>query len=123
MADIITPDIKEIIQANPLALATVCPDGRPNVIAVASVKVVSSNQIVITDNYMGVTNVNIQKNPSVCLALWSKDEEFGYKLVGKAEYLTSGKWLHFVKSQPGNICMPAKGAILVTVEKISKLAG
>ncbi len=37
----ITPEIKKVIEENPLAFATVDYDGNPNVIGVAYVKVVS----------------------------------------------------------------------------------
>ena len=44
-------EIKQMIEENALAFATINPDGKPNVIGVACVKVVSKNQIIITDNF------------------------------------------------------------------------
>ena len=58
-------DIKKLIEENPIALATVCSDGNPNVIPVAFVKVVSEKEIVITDNFMKQTRENLQKNKNV----------------------------------------------------------
>ncbi|KKT71376.1 MAG: hypothetical protein UX09_C0019G0012 [Candidatus Uhrbacteria bacterium GW2011_GWE2_45_35] len=52
----ITPEIQKIIEENPVAFATVDSAGRPNVIGVAFVKVVSPNQILVTDNYLYETN-------------------------------------------------------------------
>ena len=48
----ISKDAKKIIEENPVAFATVGDVGKPNVIGVAFVKVVSKNQVLITDNYM-----------------------------------------------------------------------
>lgn len=63
-------DIKKLIEENPVALATVCSDGNPNVIPIAFAKVVSDNEIVITDNFMIQTRENLQSNKKclfVCL--------------------------------------------------------
>jgi len=117
----INSEVKKLIEENPLALATVDEAGKPNVIGVAYVKVVSKNQILITDNYMKQTKENLEKNNNVCLAVWDKDWD-GYKLVGTAEYFTRGKWKEFVEKMPENKGLPAKGAILVTVSKLIKLA-
>lgn len=116
----ITSKIKQIIESNLVALATVDYENRPNVIAVGCVKVVSENQIVITDNFMEETSENIKKNNWVCLAVWDKDEN-GYKINGDAEYYSSGEWLDFVKNLPENKSYPAKGAIVVDVLDIVEL--
>jgi predicted pyridoxine 5'-phosphate oxidase superfamily flavin-nucleotide-binding protein len=93
------------------------PDGKPNAIGVAYVKVVSDSEMVITDNYMNQTPIDIQNNKNVCLLVWDKEMK-GYKMIGQAEYLSSGKWSDFVKALPENNGLPAKGAILVKVENI-----
>ena len=116
----ITPEIKKIIEENPLAFATVDCDGNPNVIGVAYVKVVSNNHILITDNYMKQTKENLEKNNNVCCAVWNKNWK-GYKLVGKAEYFAIDKWKKFAEEMPENKGLPAKGAILVTISKLMKL--
>ena len=110
-------EIKNIIENNPVSVATVMPDGRPNVIIIDGVKVVSDTEIVVTDNYMNQTPKDILNNKNVCVLVWEGDLK-GYKMIGQAEYLTSGKWLEFVKNLPNNAPHPAKGAILITVEKI-----
>ena len=115
----ITAHAKKMIEENPMSLATVGA-GKPNVIVVACVKVVSKNQILITDNFMKQTKKNIAKNPNVCIAVWDKNWK-GYKINGKARYFSSGKWKEFVQGMKESKSMPAKGAILVTVSKIVKL--
>jgi len=116
----ITDEAKRIIEENPVAFATVDSNNKPNVIGVAYVKVVSQNQVIITDNYMKQTKENLEKNNNICLAVWDKDWN-GYKLIGTAEYFTQGEWEEFIEKMPENKGLPAKGAILVTVSKLIKL--
>lgn len=117
---IINKEAKKIIEENPVAVATITKHNKPNVIAVACVKVISKNQVLITDNFMKQTKKDLKKNNKVCLAAWNSKWK-GYKLIGKAKYNSSGKWLNFVKKMKENKGLPAKGAILVTVSKIIKL--
>ena len=120
MVVVINSKIKSIIENNPLALATVNANNTPNVIGVACVKVISKDQILITDNFMKQTRKNILTNPSVCTAVWDKEWN-GYKLIGKATYHTTGKWKNKIKSIPENNGLAAKGAIVVKISKIIKL--
>jgi len=116
----INSEIKKFIEENPLAFATLDDAGKPNVIGVAYVKVVSKNQILVTDNYMRQTKENLEKNNNVCLAVWDKEWN-GVKLVGTTEYFASGKWKTFIEKIPENKGLPTKGAFLVTVSKLIKL--
>lgn len=116
----LTNEIKKIIEENAVAFATVDGDNKPNVIGVACVKVVSENQVLITDNYMKQTKENLEKNNNVCLAVWDKDWN-GYKLIGTAEYFTEGERKEFIEQISENKDLPAKGAILVTISKLIKL--
>jgi predicted pyridoxine 5'-phosphate oxidase superfamily flavin-nucleotide-binding protein len=108
--------IKSLIEKNPVALATVM-NGRPNMIGVAFVKVVSGKELIITDNYMNQTVKDIKADNNICLIVWDKNLK-GYKLIGQAKYFVSGKWKKFVESLKENKGLPAKGAILVKVKKI-----
>ncbi len=110
-------EIKNVIEGNPVALATIIGEDKPNVIGVAYIKVVSDHEIVVTDNYMNQTVKDITENKNVCLIVWDKDLK-GYKLVGEAEYYTDGEWKKFVEQIEENKGLPAKGAILVKVSKI-----
>ncbi len=114
------PTIKKIIETNPLAFSTLISKEKPNVIAVACAKVVSDDEILITDNYMKQTKENLMKNNNVCLAVWDKNWK-GYKLIGQAKYYSSGKWKKFVEEMKENKGLPAKGALLIKVLKIIPL--
>lgn len=121
----ISEQLKKMIEENALSFGTINESGNPHCIAVGFVKVVSKDQILVTDNYMAETRKNIHKTPSVALAVWNKDwkeSSVGYELRGTAEYFTSGKWYEIVKKIPENEGEPCKGAILITINKIKKLA-
>jgi predicted pyridoxine 5'-phosphate oxidase superfamily flavin-nucleotide-binding protein len=115
----INPQIKRIIEHNPVAFSTSDKKGNPHVIAVAA-KVVSLNQILVTDNYMFTTLKNLKNNQNIALAVWDKKWN-GYRLKGKAKYFKSGKWHLFAKKLKENKGYPCKGAILVKISEIRKL--
>jgi predicted pyridoxine 5'-phosphate oxidase superfamily flavin-nucleotide-binding protein len=121
----INEGMKKMIEENALGLATAGKSGNPHNIAVGYVRVVSKNQLLITNNYLVETMENIGKNPNVSLAVWAKEWKkscIGYELKGKAEYFTDGKWVDMIKKLPVNKGEPCKGAILVTINKIKVLA-
>ncbi|MDD5251747.1 MAG: pyridoxamine 5'-phosphate oxidase family protein [Patescibacteria group bacterium] len=110
-------EIQALIESNPVALATVTAENKPNVIGVAFVKVVSENQVLVTDNYMNQTLKDLAGNNNVCLLVWDKELK-GCKLIGQAEYHADGEWKKFVEQMEDNKGLPAKGAILISVSKI-----
>lgn len=114
--------IKKIIENNDLALATINSSNSPNVVFVCCAKVVSKNQILITDNYMNKTKQNILVNKKIAIAVSDVKLEKGYQLKGTASYFSSGKWLKAVKELKENKDFPAKGAVLITVKEIILLA-
>jgi predicted pyridoxine 5'-phosphate oxidase superfamily flavin-nucleotide-binding protein len=65
----INEELKNLIENNALALASVDQENNPHCIAVAYVKVVSNNQILITDAHIIETTKNIKRNPKVSLVV------------------------------------------------------
>ncbi len=116
----INEDAKKIIEENPVALATINKEGNPHCIAVAFVKV-KDDKVIITNNYMTNTIKNINRNNNVSLAVWNKDWK-GYQINGKAEYFEKGEWHDFVKAIEENKEEACRGAIVVEVNKIKRLA-
>ena len=120
----INEGMKNIIENNALGLATIDKNGNPHNIAVSFVKVVSKDELVITNNYLEETIENIKINPNVSLVVWYRNWEencIGYELRGKAQYSVDGKWIEFIKKIPVNKNEPCRGAILVKVNKIKIL--
>lgn len=120
----INEKLKRMIEENALAFATADKNGNPHCIAVGYVKVVSKNQVLITNNCMIKTIRNIQKNPNISLAVWNKDWRencIGYELNGTAQYFTRGRWYNIIKQIPENKGEPCKGAVLVKINKVKRL--
>lgn len=120
----INEELKNLIESNPLGFASADRDGNPHCIAVAYVKAVSENQILVTDAHIITTVKNIKNNPRVCLVVWNKEWEndcFGYVLKGTAEYFTEGKWFDEVSKIAENEDLEFKGAILVTIDKLKRI--
>jgi len=118
-------ELKSLIENNVLTLTTVDKEQSPHSIAVAYVKVVDNDKILVSDNYMKETIENLKINNNVSLLLWNENWKkncFSFELKGKAQYFTSGKWREEVKKIQENRGNPAKGAVLVTILKIKKLA-
>jgi len=115
---LITPEIKNLVETESVAIATVMKQGTPNVIGVAFVKVID-DKLIVTDNFMNQTIEDIKNNSRVATIVWDKDME-GYKLLGEATYFDSGKWVEFVKDMPENKDMPAKGALVIKVDRVIK---
>jgi len=124
---IINEELKNLIESNPLGLASVSDDNTPHCIAVACVKVVSENQILITDAHIIQTIKNIKNNSRVAVVVWNKDWEksdedcYGYACEGTAEHFTEGKWVERVAEIAENEGLEYKGAILVTLDKFKRI--
>jgi predicted pyridoxine 5'-phosphate oxidase superfamily flavin-nucleotide-binding protein len=121
----ITKEMKKLIEDNALALATVDDKGNPHNIALGYVKVVSKDKLLVTVDFVVQTIKYIKKNPNVAIAVWNKEWKkkcIGYELKGNAKYFSKGKWAEFVKKMPENKGLKCRGAILVRINKIKRLA-
>lgn len=121
----IDPVIQNLIEKSIIAFATVDKNNSPNVIAIACCKVVSYDQVLISDNYMNKTRINLKFNQRVSLSFWTPEDNNnnqGYQLKGIAKVFTSGKWKKIVDNDPNNSGLAHKAAILVTVTEIWDLA-
>lgn len=117
-------ELKKLIEDNALALASINEHGNPHCIAVAFAKVVSEDEILITNNFIVETEKNILKNPNVALTVWNKEWKekcMGYELTGNGSYFTEGKWYDMIKEMPENKEYPCKGAFVIKITKIKKL--
>jgi predicted pyridoxine 5'-phosphate oxidase superfamily flavin-nucleotide-binding protein len=115
----ITEEIKQMIEENPVAVSTITNNNKPYTIAVAFVKI-KDDKIIITNNHMKKTIENLKQNSNISLAVWNSKWE-GYQINGLAEYFEQGEWLEFVKSLEENKEEPCKGAIVINVNDIKEL--
>ena len=117
----IDSDVKKIIENNIIAFSTINKSNKPNVIAIAYAKVISNNQILVTDNFMKQTKENLVLNNNICLAVWDKNWN-GYKISGTAQYFIDGQWKKYIENMSKNKGLPTKGAILINISELNKLS-
>jgi len=108
--------ISQEIEGQLAALCTVINNSIPNSIVVEIHKVLEDNKILLTDNYMNQTVLDIKGNPNTTLLVWN--DKGSKKFVGKSEYLKDGKYYDIVKELPYNKGFPCKGVVVLTVEKV-----
>lgn len=118
---------KELIENNPMHIATVSSDNKPNLAVVADVRVIEENKIIISHNEMVNTPKNILTNRNVVLTSFNEKWE-GLRMTGVADYYTDGKYYDFCeKTFFGNGEVSAfgatkpKGAIVITIEKCEEI--
>lgn len=117
---------KDLIDGNPIHIATVNKENNPNLAVASDVKVIGENQLVISVNEMVNTQENIKSNPNVVITVFDKDFK-GLRIFGTAEYFTNDKYYDICREtffgngevSPFGATKP-KGAILVTVINIAE---
>ena len=114
-------EYKELIDNNPLHIATVGKDNMPNLSVASDVRVLDDSRIIISCNEMVNTQENIQTNPNAVLTVFDK-EWVGLRIFGKAKFYSDGEYYDFCKNTffannevtPFGATKP-KGAIVVDV--------
>jgi len=120
----ILPDkIKVMFEVVPvMALATVDGKGMPNVVAVASKRLVDDDTIWLIDAYFGKTLENVKLNGNVALSMWIPPE--GYQIKGVGYYHTDGvvydfgkEWVTDLWIKKGKKVKEVKGVIEVKISE------
>jgi predicted pyridoxine 5'-phosphate oxidase superfamily flavin-nucleotide-binding protein len=119
----LTEEMKALVASQQAFIATASPDGVPNIGPKASTRVLDDEHIVFYELAGGRTWDNLQKNPSVAIAVADLSTMQGYRFVGKAELLTEGELYEGAKALAEMLKMPnpAKAAVKVKVEEIYDL--
>ena len=117
----ITEEMKEVAgKAKGWAVATATKDGVPNVVPIAFGKVLSEDEILLMDVFMGKTKENIKANPKVAASVWDFEAAKSYQFKGTARIETSGKvfdeGVQMVKSRMPQLT--PKSAVVVKVDEI-----
>jgi predicted pyridoxine 5'-phosphate oxidase superfamily flavin-nucleotide-binding protein len=105
-----------------MAFSTADKNGKPNVVAIASKKIVNGDTIWIIDTFLKKTKENILQNNKVAIAMWKEGR--GYQIKGVSIYHSEGKtfeeakdWI--LKSKPQKI---VKGVVEIKVTEIFSIA-
>ena len=73
----------------PIVLATVSPEGAPNIIYATCVKKYSEDQLVVADNYFDKTRANIEAGSKGSLLFITEDNK-AYQIKGTIDYVKTG---------------------------------
>jgi len=88
-------EIKEMINEKArvprIHFATSTRDGKPNVVPIGYVEVISDEEVLIVDTLMDKTRKNLEENPQVAIAVEVMEKFKVYQLKGKANIFTEGK--------------------------------
>lgn len=103
-------------------LSTATPDGTPNAVPVGAKKIIDSETILISDQFLNKTLANMQANPQAALTFWEGRE--GYQLKGHVTIETSGqryeetaRWIQ-ERSEKTGFPLKSKGAVILHIEEI-----
>jgi hypothetical protein len=98
----LTPEVLEMIRAlNVYPVATATPNGVPNLIYIAFLRVIDDETIEIADNKFDKTRQNLEANPVMSLTFWSPERTGCFQVKGRVELITDGPayqacvdWVH-----------------------------
>lgn len=110
----------EILEHNPLTLATVDVTGQPNLAVAADVKVINENQLLIAHNEMVKTITNLKNQKKICLTSFNQDWQ-GVRIYGEASYFAAGPYFEQIVNLFGTEVNRPKGAILVTASALNPM--
>ena len=109
-----------LIEKNPIHIATINKENKPNLAVASDIKVLDKNTILISQNEMIHTPENIMSNDNVVLT--SFDEKWsGLRLTGSAKYHTAGKFFDKTIELFKNKTANPKGAIVIKIEKVEEI--
>jgi uncharacterized protein len=122
----LTDDMKRIVQEQMLGfVATVCPDGTPNLSPKGTTTVWDDEHLVFADLASPGTMRNLRTNPFVEINVVDPIVRRGYRFKGRAELVTEGPLFERAMAfYEGLMTRPrerARGFVIVTVEQARKL--
>jgi predicted pyridoxine 5'-phosphate oxidase superfamily flavin-nucleotide-binding protein len=87
----LTDQMKEVVERQRLGfVATVCPDGTPNVSPKGTLCVLDDDHLMFADIRSPGTVANLRRNPSIELNVVDAIARKGYRFKGRAEVLEAG---------------------------------
>jgi len=114
-------EVKDALaKQKPIPIATATKDGTPNVVFIGFMKILDDETLLLADNFFLKTAANLSENPRISILCYDGETKKSYQIKGSAKVYKAGpqfdemrKWVHSVNPK-----LPAKAAILVTVEAV-----
>jgi predicted pyridoxine 5'-phosphate oxidase superfamily flavin-nucleotide-binding protein len=121
---ILTSDIKEFVKTNKLGfVATVCPDGTPNLSPKGTTIVWDDEHLVFADIHSPETVRNLMTNPSVEINFADVFTRKGYRFKGVAQIISGGPVFDEVIASYGEAASKYKinNIVMVRVDRIIRI--
>lgn len=119
----LTEEMKELVAAQQCFIATVNPDGTPNVGPKRSTRVLDDEHLVFNEVTSKQTWTNVKNGSKVAIAVVDREAMKGFRFVGSAEAVTSGplfdKSAEIMKAR--GMMAPLTAVIKVRIERIYNL--
>src|SRR5690349_5788661 len=119
---ILTEDMKRVVREQQLGyIATICPDGTPNLSPKGTTTVWDDDHLVFADKRSPVTTANLRLNPILEINVVDPIVRKGYRFKGMATVLTEGPLFDeiriFYEQRNPNNRNQIRAIILVKVER------
>ena len=117
---ILTEEMKDAVRKQRLGyVATVCPDGTPNLSPKGTTTVWDDDHLVFADIRSPGTVENLQRNPAVEINVVDPGAHKGYRFKGTARVLTDGQLFQEILAsyQQSGVTHPIRAVVLVKVER------
>ncbi len=117
---VLTPVMKRLVDVQRLGyVATVCPDGTPNLSPKGTTAVWDDDHLVFADIRSPGSVANIRENPSVEVNVVDPIARKGYRFKGDADVLSSGRTFDEVVAfyRKRGVRSPIRHIVLIRVER------
>jgi predicted pyridoxine 5'-phosphate oxidase superfamily flavin-nucleotide-binding protein len=121
---IITPEIREFVKTNKLGfVATVCPDGSPNLSPKGTTMVWDDEHLVFADIHSPGTVQNLMNNPGIEINMVDVFTRTGYRFKGIARIFSDGSVFDDVMASYGEAALKYKinNIVMVKVDRIIRI--
>ena len=117
----LTDKIKETIaEVRPGMVATVGTDGRPNVSAKGSLRVLDDDHLAFADISSPRTVANLKANPAISVLVVHPKSMKGCRIWGRAEVMDSGELFDTMAAEYADRDIKVNHVISITVEEASE---
>lgn len=119
----LTDEMKELVAAQQCFVATVSPDGAPNISPKRSTRVLDDEHLMFTEVTGRQTWTNLQAGSKVAIGVVDRDNMVGYRFMGTPEIITSGQLFEAAAEtmRARGIPLPVKAVVVVKVDAIHNL--
>ncbi len=118
----LTQGMKDLIAAQKCFIATVNPDGTPNLGPKGSTRVLDDEHLAFNESSGKQTWTNLQNGSKVAIAVVDRDTHVGYRFVGTPEVFTSGELFDQTLAGRRSGMRPLRAVIRVKIEIIVSLS-